>query len=94
MTASAEPPAGPEELPAALAAAPLLFTIAEAAHLLNVPVGWLSKKVSAHEIPHTRLGKHVRFTPEHVDLIIEAGEQRPHAVSPSSGVSRRARRAS
>ena len=74
-------------------AAPLLFTIVETAQLLNVPVGWLSKKVSSHEVPHTRLGKHVRFTQEHIDLIIEAGEQRPHAIVPSSGVSRRARRA-
>jgi excisionase family DNA binding protein len=92
MTASAESAADLEEAPAPFVA-PLLFTIVEAARLLNVPVGWLSKKVSAHEVPHTRLGKHVRFTQEHIDLIIEAGQQLPHDIAPSSGVSRRARRA-
>jgi excisionase family DNA binding protein len=74
-------------------AVPVVFTIAEAARLLNVPLGWLSKKVSSREVPHTRLGKHVRFTAEHIQLIIAAGEQQPAALVSSSGVSRRARRA-
>jgi excisionase family DNA binding protein len=93
MTVSAGPVPDVVELGSTGLTTPALYTIAEAARLLNVPVGWLSKKVSAHEVPHTRLGKHVRFTPEHIQLIIAAGEQQPRAVPLSSGVSRRARRA-
>jgi excisionase family DNA binding protein len=69
-----------------------LMTIEQAAGILNVPENWLRKKVSAHEVPHTRLGKHVRFTDEHLDQIIESGEQCAVASVSPSGVSRRARR--
>lgn len=69
-----------------------LFTIREAAVLLHVPEGWLRKKVSAQSVPHTRLGKHVRFTSEHLQQIVAAGE--PSAAPPSArsnGLSPRAR---
>ncbi len=72
--------------------APLLG-IAEAAALLNVPESWLRKKVSARLVPYTRLGRHVRFTAEHLDQIVAAGEQRTLAAVADQGVSRRARRA-
>lgn len=45
---------------------PEVFTIAEAARILRVPEGWLRKKVTAGFVPHTRLGKHVRFTAAHL----------------------------
>ena len=71
-----------------------LLTMSEAALALNVPVGWLRKKVSSGAVPHTRLGKHVRFTQDHLAEIVADGETavvgRP---MPSSGVSMRARRA-
>lgn len=74
---------------------PRLWTIPEAAALLNVPENWLRKKVAAQAVPCTRLGKHVRFTDEHLDQIVEAGEQRPiPVVTPGQGLSSRARRAS
>lgn len=74
---------------------PRLLTIADAAALLNVPENWLRKKVAAHAVPCTRLGKHVRFTSAHLDQIIESGEQRPMAVvTRGQGLSSRARRAS
>ena len=69
-----------------------LFTINEAAVLLHVPEGWLRKKVSALLVPHTRLGKHVRFTSEHLRKIIAAGESSAAASARSNGVSARARR--
>ena len=71
-----------------------LFTIPEAAEVLRVPEGWLRKKVSAGLVPHTRLGKHVRFTGEHLRQIVTAGETEP-AVTPvggNHGLSPRARR--
>ncbi len=70
-----------------------LLTIPEAAGELHVPEGWLRKKVSAREVPFTRLGKHVRFTDEHLAAIVTAGEQQPVVVPVSQGVSRRARKA-
>ena len=72
---------------------PRLLTIAEAAVVLNVPENWLRKKVTAGEVPHTRLGRHVRFTDAHLDQIIDNGEQQPVRVVTSTGLSRRARRA-
>lgn len=72
-----------------------LLTISEAATALNVPEGWLRKKVSAGAVPHTRLGKHVRFTDDHLSQIVAAGETSSvTAQQPSNGVSARARRAS
>lgn len=69
-----------------------VYTIAEAARLLRVPEGWLRKKVTAALVPHTRLGKHVRFTDEHLDQIIRSGEQSTVVPVRPSGVSKRARR--
>ena len=71
-----------------------LFTIREAARLLSVPEGWLRKRVSARGVPHTRLGKHVRFTADQLDQLVALGES-PVATthSSSSGLSPRARRA-
>lgn len=53
----------------------LLLTIEEAAVALAVPRSWLRDKVTARQVPHTRLGRHVRFTEEHLRQIIELGEE-------------------
>ncbi|MHB2023128.1 MAG: helix-turn-helix domain-containing protein [Mycobacteriales bacterium] len=71
-----------------------LLTIPQAAAVLNVAENWLRKKVTAAQVPHTRLGRHVRFTEEHLRQIVAAGEQ---AVPPSPprgrrGLSPRARK--
>jgi excisionase family DNA binding protein len=60
-----------------------LLDIDGVADLLNVPEAWLRKAVSARTVPFTKIGKHVRFTPEHIAAIIKAGEQVPgrHAVT-------------
>lgn len=73
---------------------PEVFTIIEAARVLRVPEGWLRKKVTAGLVPHTRLGKHVRFTAGHLAQILSDGEPVPCSdASPRNGVSPRARRA-
>jgi excisionase family DNA binding protein len=71
----------------------VLYTIPEAAAILRVPEGWLRKKVTAGLVPHSRLGKHVRFSDEHLRQIVVNGsvEAAPTAQSPS-GLSPRARR--
>ena len=53
---------------------PGLLTIDQAAALLNVPRSWLRDKVTTRQVPHLRLGRHVRFTPEHLQRIIAASE--------------------
>lgn len=37
-----------------------------AAVVLGVPVGWLKEKVAAREVQHSRLGRHVVFTPDDI----------------------------
>ena len=73
---------------------PRVYTIAEAARLLRVPEGWLRKKVTAGLVPHTRLGKHVRFTDAHLCRIVASGEREPATPAPIAvnGLSPRARR--
>lgn len=52
-----------------------LMTIPEVAAYLNVPVRWIEDAVQRRRVRHTRIGKHVRFAPEHVAELIAAGEQ-------------------
>jgi excisionase family DNA binding protein len=52
-----------------------LLTITEAAAYLNVPARWVTDAVRQRKIRCTRIGTHVRFRPEHLDELIEAGEQ-------------------
>jgi excisionase family DNA binding protein len=52
-----------------------LLTIPEAAEFLNVPVRWLQDAVQQRRVRCTRIGKHVRFTVEHLVELIMAGEQ-------------------
>jgi excisionase family DNA binding protein len=57
-----------------------LCTPAEAARLLAVPESWLRRQVTARLVPHTRLGKHLRFS--HADLVlIAAAAARPAAAA-------------
>lgn len=75
-----------------------LYSIREAAEVLNVPVSWLRDKVTARRVPHTRLGRHVRFTDAHLADIVAAGERSaqlvPELVAAVSPTGRRRRRAS
>jgi len=66
--------------------APRLLTIDQAAERLGVPRTWLRDKVSARAVPHTRLGKHVRFTAAHLASIVAAGEQEVTVAEAASPV--------
>jgi excisionase family DNA binding protein len=92
--ASTQPPPVTSRLAAVPDDPPRLYTFVEAAKLLQVPEGWLRKKVTAGAVPHTRLGKHVRFTDDHLRRIVEAGEQVPTALpaAVAHGLSPRSRR--
>ena len=68
-----------------------LLTIEQAAAVLNVPRSWLRDKVTVREVPHLRLGRHVRFAPEHLRRIIAASETPTQGSSAPTGA-RHARR--
>ena len=75
-----------------------LLSIEEAAAYLNVPVRWVADAVRDRKVRCTKLGKHVRFRPEHLDELIDAGEQpvtapamRPIVIARSSGTDARGR---
>ena len=52
-----------------------LLSIDEAAEYLNVPARWIADAVRQRKVRCTRIGKHVRFRIEHLDELINAGEQ-------------------
>lgn len=60
-----------------------LLTIDEAAAYLNVPTRWVADAVRERKVRCTRIGKHIRFRPEHLDELIDAGEQ-PVSAAPMS----------
>ena len=45
---------------------PIFYTVDEAAKLLQVCRRTLLKLVSARDIPHLRVGRQIRFTPDHI----------------------------
>jgi excisionase family DNA binding protein len=56
---------------------PLLYTADQAAALLQVSPSWLRKKATARAIPCTFIGKHLRFSPTDLAMIIAAGAYTP-----------------
>lgn len=61
-----------------------LLDTREAAEYLNVSYSWLKKQTAAKAVPHTKIGKSVRFTPEHLVQIVKAGEQTVVGISRGS----------
>lgn len=59
-----------------------LFDIKAAAGWLDIPWTTLRDMVTAGRVPHTRVGRHVRFTQAHLDAIVAAGERKV-ATAPS-----------
>ena len=52
-----------------------LLTPTEVAKYLGATERWLADEVRAHRVRCTRIGKHVRFTHEHLVEIIRSREQ-------------------
>ncbi|MCY9786982.1 helix-turn-helix domain-containing protein [Nocardiopsis sp. EMB25] len=52
-----------------------LLTIPQAAQVLAVPESWLRERVRLRKVPHRRLGKHVRFTTQDLEQIVERAAQ-------------------
>jgi excisionase family DNA binding protein len=56
---------------------PRLYTAEQAATLLQINPSWLRRKATARAIPCTFIGKHLRFSPTDLKMIIRAGAQTP-----------------
>ncbi|WP_344734435.1 helix-turn-helix domain-containing protein [Nocardioides fonticola] len=52
-----------------------LLTTEEAAAYLSVPARWVADAARTGKLRCTRIGKHVRLRLEHLDELIDAGEQ-------------------
>lgn len=59
-----------------------LLNMREAADWLGISWETLRKRVSARQVPHTRIGGSVRFAQHHLDAIVAQGEQ-PVATAPT-----------
>lgn len=69
-----------------------LLNIDEAAEYLNVPSRWIADAVRQRKVRCSRIGKHVRFRIEHLDELIDAGEQAvTNALVPTQGDRRRSK---
>jgi excisionase family DNA binding protein len=65
-------------------AAPLLYTPAQAAELLQVPESWLRRRAARRAVPCTFLGKHLRFSRANLDQITTTAT-RPATPRPVRG---------
>ena len=63
--------------PEALTDTPLLYTAEQAAALLQVPVSWLRRKATTRAVPCVFIGKHLRFSPHNLEMIIQQGAHTP-----------------
>lgn len=74
-------------------AEPLLMTVEQAAARLGVSERWLAEEAAAKRVPHTKLGRHTRFAPRHLDAVIVAYEVAAElAADPLAEVRARLRR--
>jgi hypothetical protein len=67
---------------------PLLYTLEQAARMLQVRPSLLARRAAARAVPCTFLGKHLRFSRPDLDAIIAAASQGP----PQDATARRVRR--
>lgn len=59
---------------------PLLLDVAQAAERLNVTEHYIRRLVRERRVAYVKLGRHVRFRPEDLDALIDAGVR--HARQP------------
>jgi excisionase family DNA binding protein len=54
-----------------------LLKVEGLARLLQVSEAWVRKGILERTLPHTKIGRNIRFTPAQVQQIIQAGERPP-----------------
>ena len=52
-----------------------LRNVKEAAEYLGIPPKSLYDMTAARTVPFTKVGKHIRFSQDHLDAIVASGEQ-------------------
>jgi excisionase family DNA binding protein len=67
------------------------LNIAELAELLGVPRSWVRDKVTARELPHHRIGRHVRFFADDI-AAIKQQTAAPATAGPAVQLRRKPRR--
>lgn len=71
-----------------------LRNVEQAAAYLGIPKKSLYAMTAARSVPFTKFGRHIRFSQEHLDAIVAAGEQPTiQAPAPLRVVGRRGRAA-
>jgi hypothetical protein len=56
-----------------------------------VPTSWLRTRVAEHKVACTRLGRHIRFTRQQLQELVDLSVQ-PAVSMPLTGLTRRSRR--
>ena len=66
-----------------------MYTVAQAAQLLGLPITWIYERTRTSAIPHHKFGKYIRFTPSDISEILSSFSRGPKPqVGPSpTGVS-------
>jgi predicted DNA-binding transcriptional regulator AlpA len=61
---------------------PIRYNVKQAAELIGKSPSWLYKKGAAREIPRSKLGHHVWWTPEQIAQILQGAAQEPKQRKP------------
>lgn len=60
-----------------MSAGPVSFGAKEAGEIIGKSENWMKTQARAGKIPYIRLGRSMRWTPDHLAEILRAREQRP-----------------
>lgn len=59
---------------------PVSYDAETAGPLIGQSANWMKTQARAGKIPFTRVGRQMRWTPQHLSEILRAGEQKPRAA--------------
>lgn len=59
---------------------PVSYDAETAGPLIGQTANWMKTQARAGKIPFTRVGRQMRWTPQHLSEILRAGEQKPRAA--------------
>ena len=54
-----------------------LYTVSQAAAILQLAEAWIYERTRKKAIPHRKLGKHIRFTDSDLSAIVQMGFRGP-----------------
>lgn len=69
---------------------PRTYSAAEAGAIIGKSENWMKTQARAGKIPFSRMGRTMRWTPQHLSEILRAGESKPqHVLVPRTPARRR-----